>query len=53
MQLCKTLLMVLPFRVTEFSSTGSPKKHETWKTTWELLTDILEIIKDLSIKLNM
>ena len=32
---------------------GLPKKHETWKTTWELLTGILERIKGHSIKANM
>ena len=32
---------------------GSPKKHETWKTTWELLPVILERIKGPSIKTNM
>ena len=26
------------------SDTGSPKKHETQKTTWGLLTDFSEII---------
>ena len=34
-------------------NTGSPKKHETQKTTWELLTGILERIKGPSIKTNM
>ena len=29
---------------------GVPKKGETWKTTWGLLTDILERIKGPSIK---
>ena len=32
---------------------GSPKKHKTWKTTWELLTDILEKIQVPSVKTNM
>ena len=33
--------------------TGSLKKHENWKTTWGLLTDILQRMKGQSIKLNM
>ena len=33
--------------------TGSPKKHENWKTTWELLIDILERIKDYFITPNI
>ena len=33
--------------------TGSPKKHETGKTTLKLLTDILERMKEHSIKTNM
>ena len=34
-------------------STGSPKKHENWKTTWGTLTEILERMKGHSIKSNM
>ena len=30
--------------------TGSPKKHETWKTTWELLMGILIRMKALKLK---
>ena len=33
--------------------TGSPKKHETYKTTWRLLTDISERMKGLSINPKM
>ena len=33
--------------------TGSPKKHESWNTTWKLLTDILERIKGPSNKTDM
>ena len=31
-------------------NTGSPKKHETWKTPWELFTDILIRMKGPTIK---
>ena len=35
-------------------STGSPKKYENWKTTWWILTDILERMKGDSIqKMNV
>ena len=33
--------------------TGSPKKHETWKTTWGLFIDILIRINGPSIKTNI
>ena len=32
---------------------GVPKKHETWKTTWELWIDILIRLKGPSIKTNI
>ena len=34
-------------------SIGSPKKHETWKATLLLYTDISESMKGPSIKKNM
>ena len=33
--------------------TGSPKKHDNWKTTWRLLTEILERMTGSSIKPTM
>ena len=33
--------------------TGGPKKHETWKTTRGLLTDILELLKGTLIKTSL
>ena len=35
------------------AATGSPKKHETWKTTWGLLIDILIRMKGPSIETDM
>ena len=40
-------------RLKENELTGSPKKHENWKTTLGLLADILEKLKGYSIKPNM
>ena len=41
----------LKTKITYF--TGSPKKHETWRKSLGLLTDILERMKGHSIKTNM
>ena len=40
-------------KVNTYNTTVSPKKHETWKTTQGLLTNILESMKCNSIKPNM
>ena len=34
-------------------TTGRHKKHETWKTTWWLLIDLLLSVKSPSVKTNM
>ena len=39
--------------IGRFYATGSPKKHENWKTTWGLLIDILIRMKSPSIKTNI
>ena len=35
------LLVLVSFSVFILYDTGSPKKHETWKTTWGFLIDLL------------
>ena len=37
----------------QYSDYKESQKHKSWKTTWRLLTDILEIMKDHSTKPNM
>ena len=51
--LINALSKVLGFICPE--AIGSPRKHKTWnwKTTWQLLIDILEILKGFKLKLNM
>ena len=39
--------------VCHCANTGSPKKHETWKTTWGLIIDLLIRMKGPSFKTNL
>ena len=44
------VIFVKGTKFNKILNTGSYKKHETWKTTLGLLTDILERIKVLANK---